>query len=134
PELRRVCLPWYLEHRFPSFASSLHTTYWKAKFQGKLSSLHRNKTFYFCQYCSFPIGNTGNQDEKSIWKSRQFFENVIELVRIIPRPDAGSAGRQFQAGSPFSESGSSVVAQPFRIGVTRAQSAHQYGRFADTVR
>ncbi|WP_211628038.1 hypothetical protein, partial [Paraburkholderia nemoris] len=28
----------YLEHRFfPSFGSSLHTTYWKAKFRGKLS-------------------------------------------------------------------------------------------------
>ncbi|WP_221309598.1 hypothetical protein, partial [Paraburkholderia atlantica] len=28
---------WYLEHLFfPSFGSSLHTTCWKAKFQGKL--------------------------------------------------------------------------------------------------
>jgi hypothetical protein len=36
-ELRRVHLVRYLEHSFfPSFGSSLYTTYWKAKFQGKL--------------------------------------------------------------------------------------------------
>ncbi|WP_211627997.1 hypothetical protein, partial [Paraburkholderia nemoris] len=36
---------WYLEHRFfPSFGSSLHTTYWKAKFRGKLTATNRRAT------------------------------------------------------------------------------------------
>ncbi|MEX4004415.1 hypothetical protein AB4Y38_36680, partial [Paraburkholderia sp. EG285A] len=39
PELSGVCLLRYFEHRFfPSFGSSLHMTYWKAKFRGKLKS------------------------------------------------------------------------------------------------
>src|ERR1700754_4767496 len=46
-ELRRVHLVRYLEHSFfPSFGSSLYTTYWKAKFQGKLTCCTRRKPFF----------------------------------------------------------------------------------------
>ncbi|MEM5332152.1 hypothetical protein VSR34_37490, partial [Paraburkholderia sp. JHI2823] len=42
PELSGVRLLRYFEHRFfPSFGSSLHMTYWKAKFRGKLNSQYQ---------------------------------------------------------------------------------------------
>ncbi|MEX4005145.1 hypothetical protein AB4Y38_40645, partial [Paraburkholderia sp. EG285A] len=74
PELSGVCLLRYFEHRFfPSFGSSLHMTYWKAKFRGKLT---RGET---AKYLQTNAGAWYNLSKRTLFYATTSWERALGI-------------------------------------------------------